>query len=935
VYEEKRHFKKLKDKKKDKKDKKEKKGRESMMPRMSMASLGSSVGFGHKLGPNENPNDSSLGDWQSMGRSSVLNPVGDDIMGDRSDFGERELSNLSALSNDSMRDIGENITEIEEEEHDGSSESDNDDSGVRSPVAELEGVGHFAHGSASNASLNSSSSTASMFSDAPPRSPLSAWLPEKQHDIYAIALQECPHKRAWLNALMIHLGAQPTKQEMKEKSSNWVPEFALLSSVSLTNPSEIHLIIIIRSSLLPRVSKLATSTVATGIDIGVSRLGNKGSAGVGFVFDESTRLAFVCSHLAARATRLKQRAENYADSVSGLRLGGAHNAGGSGGSGDFLHQFDHCFWMGDLNYRVDLGKMGTEGEFNQCLDLIHNKKDEGVCKLLDHDQLRREMELQQAYPTALGFKEAPVRWPPTYRMLKGEDPHAYSQKKFQNPSYTDRVLWRSAASAQMNVRHISATPDEEDLEQVHLDEEGGSRQLRTVSEVARTRVDSAIEHKPNGEAARKRGERVAAASYRALFELNDSDHRPVSKSFGVTPQQALQLDADDRQVLLLGEAHLSFSHVQLLMPRPPPKDKDKKKEKDGGDLREKRSRSASNLEAKTVEKMEEEAVALSFMGPCQVEQALFSDVALEMDPLAAQKAEDADGLHEVMAQNAAEESVLVTEVFRMFAEPVPKAPEEEEEDEALEGGERDAATVAAAAAVKAKAKEFCRAGIGYGNTGSYVNVGTRSLLTVRNGQQVLLSENINDDGEHDELEMPVEGVAVSLQLLGHDMPGDWLEELLDEILDEAYERDEHESERKATEGAAKAGKKTLLQTNPKCPNATKARSLQRHNGHFMRDRDTRHFISYAGYMALVRRVAHGLRGVYDAHSTGESHRATEAGVGNRTGVQDEELRKQSFKKAQARGSVLHDTATRVDHKVLNIGSTYGIMWVFMVSPATI
>jgi hypothetical protein len=887
--------KKKKKKKKDKKGKKDKKDKKkraqgSMMQRMSM-----SMGSVHTSMSTRSVSPGG-GGTRSLTALSTDSAGGESAGGESGDMhGDMQQPSVDSLN------LGDGML-VEEEEGDESMSDDDDED--QEPLASLGSMPtpthadlasqygssarqpavSFADGSKSNSSstlsMGSMASSASGFdTNAAPKSPLSAWLPELQHDIYAIALQECPHKRAWVNALMTHLGASPTPEELKKKGSDWVPEYALLSSVSLTNPSEIHLVIIIRSSLLPRVSKLATSTVATGIDVGLTTLGNKGSAGAGFVFDESTRLAFVCSHLAARATRLKQRAQNYADSVSGLRLGGAHNAGGSGGSGDFLHQFDHVFWMGDLNYRVDLGHMGTESEFNQCLDLIHNKKAEGVCKLLDHDQLRGEMELQQAFPTALGFREAPVVWPPTYRMMKGEDPHAYSQKKFQNPSYTDRVLWRSAASARMNVRHISATPEDENLEAYAFEEE----RLRSVSEVARTRGVS------NAAVAKKKGDRAAAASYCAQFELNDSDHRPVSKSFGVTPQQALQLDAADRQVLLLGEAHLSFSSVQLLMPRALKEEKKRKKDKEGDESlaglhRDERTRSKSNLESMKdagIEKAAptDEAVALSFMGPCQVEQALFSEVAPEQDPLAGRKAESEDGLHELIAQHAAEESALVTEVFRMFAEPCPHEKVEQEEDGAIPEDEAMAAGGDSANAAVEQEQiptedEFVRQGIGYGATGSYINVGTRSLLSFRHGRQVLLSETTDEDGQHEELRMPIEGAGVALQLLGHAMPADWLEELLDEVLDAEVEAEASRQQR--------ANRLSEIRMKAKKARISK---LRRHkNG--VRDRDERHFISYEGFLTLVQRVAHGLRGVYNAAAVHPGHVAQTDELGNQVRFTD-------------------------------------------------
>lgn len=81
-------------------------------------------------------------------------------------------------------------------------------------------------------------------------------------------------------------------------------------------------------------------------------MGNKGGVAIGFTFRETTRLAFVSAHLAARATRLAQRAANYADIVKNVALGS--------GKTPFLHQYHHVFWLGDLNYRTDFGNHGSD-----------------------------------------------------------------------------------------------------------------------------------------------------------------------------------------------------------------------------------------------------------------------------------------------------------------------------------------------------------------------------------------------------------------------------------------------------------------------------------------------------------------------------------------------------------------------------------------------
>jgi hypothetical protein len=43
---------------------------------------------------------------------------------------------------------------------------------------------------------------------------------------------------------------------------------------------------------------------------------------------------------------------------------------GTTAEAEFLHTFDHIFWFGDFNYRVDLGDHGTLEEFTKVLDFI-------------------------------------------------------------------------------------------------------------------------------------------------------------------------------------------------------------------------------------------------------------------------------------------------------------------------------------------------------------------------------------------------------------------------------------------------------------------------------------------------------------------------------------------------------------------------------------
>jgi len=130
--------------------------------------------------------------------------------------------------------------------------------------------------------------------------------------------------------------------------------FALVASHSLW---EMQLLVFAREDVARSVSQLKQSSVATGLG-GI--IGNKGGVACGMVLGGTTRLCFMTCHLAARATRLRTRASNFAEVLRRLEVG--LTAQGTPANQP-LHDYDHFFVMGDLNYRVDLGFHGSPTEF--------------------------------------------------------------------------------------------------------------------------------------------------------------------------------------------------------------------------------------------------------------------------------------------------------------------------------------------------------------------------------------------------------------------------------------------------------------------------------------------------------------------------------------------------------------------------------------------
>ena len=160
-------------------------------------------------------------------------------------------------------------------------------------------------------------------------------------------------------------------------------------------------------------------------------VGNKGGVAVSFLFN-STHLAFVCSHLAARAERKVKRNQMYHDISRQLNIGRKSKLA----SFDLPYRFDHVFWVGDLNYRLDC-------EYREVLSRSEGRDFAG---LLQYDQLGAERARGHVF---YGYREGQISFPPSYRYRRGSrDQYIYIKYKktgnvFNVPSYCDRILTHS------------------------------------------------------------------------------------------------------------------------------------------------------------------------------------------------------------------------------------------------------------------------------------------------------------------------------------------------------------------------------------------------------------------------------------------------------------------------------------------------------------
>jgi hypothetical protein len=184
--------------------------------------------------------------------------------------------------------------------------------------------------------------------------------------------------------------------------------------------------------------------------------------------------------LAARKERLKQRREHVFKIARGLNIGRKDI--------DLYHQFHHLVFLGDMNYRV---------ESDWATTLAHIEAKEWDL-LGAQDQLRQEMGKLAVFP---GFKEGTLNFTPSYRWEKRVD--SFSNKRFQSPSWTDRILIKTLP--------FGAREDAVEL--------GCTSAKPAAVPLARL-----------GEPA------LRQTAFGAVHAVKGSDHRPVYAHFVVQPQ---------------------------------------------------------------------------------------------------------------------------------------------------------------------------------------------------------------------------------------------------------------------------------------------------------------------------------------------------------------------------------------------------------------
>lgn len=225
-------------------------------------------------------------------------------------------------------------------------------------------------------------------------------------DIMAIGVQECSY--------MHRLGFDSCEKDWASAVSDAVgTDFELVSATSLRD--SMRLLLYVRKKLLTQVHSIRSATYSTTIPM----FWRKGGIGVQLSY-HSTTLVFISCHLAAHAKQMTNRNNDVGHILKSLGLGNPNYDAG--------HQFDHCFFMGDLNYRIE------SFPYPEAIKLIDNKQWD---PLFAKDQLHTEQENGKVL---YGFVEPPLRFAPTFKIDRGTR-HSYN--RMRTPSWCDRILLHS------------------------------------------------------------------------------------------------------------------------------------------------------------------------------------------------------------------------------------------------------------------------------------------------------------------------------------------------------------------------------------------------------------------------------------------------------------------------------------------------------------
>jgi len=240
-------------------------------------------------------------------------------------------------------------------------------------------------------------------------------------DVYVVSLQEVVPLTA-TQMLSTDYTVLADWEDCVQRALNSAGQYVLISSEQLVG---VAILVFVRAVHLHGVAEVEKAIKKCGFS---GMAGNKGAAAVRFqLYEES--FCFVATHLAAGQKEVKSRNADFNTIINGLAF-----ARGRGG----ILQHDKVFWVGDLNYRIDM-------KGDELRSLITRKNWD---RLAAHDQLENVRREGVVFRKRDGWEEGRLLFPPTYKYDTGTGVYDTSKKQ-RTPAWTDRVLWNGEGIEQV------------------------------------------------------------------------------------------------------------------------------------------------------------------------------------------------------------------------------------------------------------------------------------------------------------------------------------------------------------------------------------------------------------------------------------------------------------------------------------------------------
>ena len=178
-----------------------------------------------------------------------------------------------------------------------------------------------------------------------------------------------------------------------------------------------------KATLFKDISRVQSTRIAKGKNMLVTTVGNKGGLSYSFYLRNHAFNVIGC-HLQHKREKQEKRNFMSRELVNEMKTF-AMQQKVPGIEADQVADF--CFYLGDLNYRLDT----TFPELN------NNNIQDAIGHISSIDQLM----YAKSYGYFPGYVEQPIDFLPTYKM--STDKTHYVNKKDQAPSYCDRVMFKS------------------------------------------------------------------------------------------------------------------------------------------------------------------------------------------------------------------------------------------------------------------------------------------------------------------------------------------------------------------------------------------------------------------------------------------------------------------------------------------------------------